>query len=40
MEVRYDKSTQPTFVRSIQPEGPSLFADNQTEFAIQGLYKF
>ena len=43
IEGRYDKSDQPTFVRAIatSPLGPvDTFADNQTEFALQGVYKF
>jgi hypothetical protein len=39
-EGRYDKSSQATFLRSFVPEGESLFADSQNEFAIQGLFKF
>ncbi len=40
-EARYDKSTQPSFVRTIDQSGsPSTFADNQTEIALQGIYRF
>ena len=40
-EGRYDKSTQPSFVRSINQVGdPSAYADNQSEVALQGVYKF
>src|SRR5450759_2857539 len=40
-EGRYDKSTQPSFVRTINQVGaPSTYADNQTEVALQGVYKF
>ncbi len=40
-EGRYDKSTQPSFVRTIDQAGaPSTYADNQTEVALQGVYKF
>ena len=38
IEGRYDKSTQPTFVRSIKPL--NLLANSQTGFALQGIYKF
>ena len=38
IEGRYDKSTQPTFVKKIQ-QGNQL-ADSQTGFALQGIYKF
>ena len=41
MEARYDKSTQPSFVRALDDSGlASVFADSQTEFALQGVYKF
>lgn len=41
LEARYDKSTQPSFVRTIDQSGsPSTFADNQTEIALQGVYRF
>jgi len=40
-EGRYDKSTQPSFVRTIDQAGaPSTYADNQTEVVLQGVYKF
>jgi Putative beta-barrel porin-2, OmpL-like. bbp2 len=41
IEARYDKSTDPTsFVRSINPSDASPFANSQTGFALQGVYKF
>jgi hypothetical protein len=41
IEARYDKSTQPTFVRTITESGAAnLLADSQTGFALQGVYKF
>lgn len=42
IEGRYDKSTQEPFVRTLSPSSglPSTFADSQTEFALQGVYKF
>ena len=41
LEGRYDKSDQPTFVRSVATATePQTFADNQTGFALQGVYKF
>jgi len=41
IEARYDKSTEPTFVRSISDnEDVNPFADSQTGFALQGVYKF
>ena len=41
LEGRYDKSTEPSFVRTINQVGaPSTYADNQTEVALQGVYKF
>jgi predicted porin len=41
IEARYDKSDKATFVRSINPdETTSPFADSQTGFALQGVYKF
>lgn len=41
LEGRYDKSTEPTFVRSIS-ENPDVnpLANSQTGFALQGVYKF
>jgi hypothetical protein len=38
IEGRYDKSTQPTFVRSLTAVNP--LANSQTGFALQGIYKF
>jgi hypothetical protein len=44
LEVRYDKSDQPTFVRTLNlttsPPSVATFADNQTGFAVQGVFKF
>ncbi len=41
IEARYDKSTDATsFVRSITPGTLNPFADSQTEFVLQGVYKF
>jgi hypothetical protein len=41
MEARYDKSDKATFVRSINAEETvNPFADSQTGFALQGVYKF
>jgi hypothetical protein len=41
IEGRYDKSTDTTsFVRSINPNDTNPFADSQTGFALQGVYKF
>jgi Putative beta-barrel porin-2, OmpL-like. bbp2 len=41
IEARYDKSTDPTsFLRSINPSDVNPFADSQTGFALQGVYKF
>lgn len=41
LEARYDKSTQPTFVRSLATsDAAQVLADNQTEIALQGVYKF
>jgi hypothetical protein len=40
LEGRYDKSDKATFVRSINEENASPFADSQTGFALQGVYKF
>ena len=41
IEARYDKSTDPTsFVRSINPSETNPFANSQTGFALQGVYKF
>ena len=41
IEGRYDKSDQPSFVKSLAPNGTAAtFDDNQSEFALQGVYKF
>jgi putative OmpL-like beta-barrel porin-2 len=42
LEARFDKSSQPTFVRSLATSDVTLpeLADNQTEFALQGVFKF
>lgn len=42
IEGRYDKSTQAPFLRTISQSGAAYntFADNQSEFALQGVYKF
>ena len=41
IEGRYDKSDQATFVKSVTVDGaPATFDDNQSEFALQGVYKF
>ena len=41
LEARYDSSDQVRFLKSIQGGGEDLgYADNQTELAIQALYKF
>lgn len=44
LEARYDKSDQPTFVRTLNfatsPPGVASFADSQTGFALQGVFKF
>ena len=42
IEGRYDRSTQDPFLRAISPNAdfPSTFANSQTEFALQGVYKF
>jgi hypothetical protein len=44
LEARYDKSDQPTFVRALNlattPPGVASFADSQTGFALQGVFKF
>src|SRR5258707_1961407 len=39
IEARYDKSDKSTFVRSLT-EVANPFADSQTGFALQGVYKF
>jgi hypothetical protein len=38
LEGRYDTSNQPGFVKAIAPA--TLLTDNQTEIAVQGVYKF
>jgi len=38
LEGRYDTSSEATFLKSITPT--SLFSDDQTELAVQGVYKF
>jgi hypothetical protein len=41
IEARYDKSDKSTFVRTLtEDESVNPFADNQTGFALQGVYKF
>ncbi len=41
LEGRYDSSDQSTFLKAIHEGGETLeYADNQTEIAIQALYKF
>ena len=40
LEARYDKSDKATFVHSISEEDTTPFADNQTGFALQGVYRF
>lgn len=40
IEARYDKSTQPSFQRSVNPNDTNPFANSQTGFALQGIYKF
>jgi len=41
IEARYDKSTyQYAFLRSINPNEVNPFANSQTGFALQGVYKF
>jgi hypothetical protein len=41
MEARYDKSDKATFVRTIdQNPNSNPFANSQTGFAVQGVYKF
>jgi hypothetical protein len=40
IEARYDKSDKSTFVRSINPAATDPFANSQTGFALQGVYKF
>lgn len=38
LEGRYDTSSEPTFLKSVNPS-PS-YGDNQTEVAVQGVFKF
>ena len=38
LEGRYDTSSESTFLKSVTPV--ALFSDNQTELAVQGVYKF
>ena len=41
IEGRYDKSDQSTFVKTVTPGGlAATFDDHQSEFALQGVYKF
>lgn len=43
LEARYDASDEPTFLKSVHAGGdgnPYEYGDNQTEIAIQALYKF
>lgn len=44
IESRYDSSDQPTFLKSMRsiPLGQTVetFGDNQSEFALQGIFKF
>jgi len=42
VEVRYDWSNESTFVRSISgaTNAADIFANSQTEFSLQGVYKF
>ena len=41
LEGRYDKSTQPSFVRSLsESANVNPLADSQTGLALQGIYKF
>jgi hypothetical protein len=41
IEARYDKSDKATFVRTLsEDENVDPFADSQTGFAVQGVYKF
>jgi hypothetical protein len=39
-EVRYDWSDQQTFVKTAPGILPATLGDNQTELALQGIYKF
>jgi Putative beta-barrel porin-2, OmpL-like. bbp2 len=38
LEGRYDTSSEPTFVKSVSPV--TTYASNQSEVALQGVYKF
>lgn len=38
LEGRYDTSSEATFLKSVTPT--TLFSDDQTEVAVQGVYKF
>jgi hypothetical protein len=38
LEGRYDSSSEPTFLKTVNP-APG-YGDNQSEFAVQGVYKF
>lgn len=38
LEGRYDSSNQPGFIKKLSPV--SVLTDNQTEIAVQGVYKF
>jgi len=40
LEGRYDKSDQPTFVKTVTGTTPQTFDDHQSEIALQGVYKF
>ncbi len=42
LEARFDSSSQSTFVRSLATSDVTqpMLADNQTEFALQGVFKF
>ena len=41
VEARYDKSDKSPFLRSLSyTDSPNTFADSQTEFVLQGVYKF
>ncbi len=40
LEGRFDRASQPTLIRSVADGAPSTLAQNQTGFALQGLFKF
>lgn len=40
VEVRYDWSDKQTLVKTVPGVVPATLGDNQTEFALQGVYKF